>query len=120
VSLFLGDRKAVNQATAFVLDAFNQAARPNKFRRQQGEPEKNHQYSRPGSGQHNATCQQQGESSNNEEDPADLLDSAENHQTLRKTVFWRRGWDSNALQALETRNLLILSYPQKTKKTKND
>lgn len=37
-----------------------------------------------------------------------------------RRLFWRRGWDSDTVQALETRNLLILSYPQKPKKPKND
>jgi hypothetical protein len=76
-SLFFGDRKAVNQTSAFVLDALHQAARPNKFSGQQAQSEKNHQHSRPGSNQHNATNQEQGKSSNDEEDAADLLDRAE-------------------------------------------
>jgi hypothetical protein len=45
----------------------------------QAEPEKNHQHSRPGSDQHNDTYQEQGESSNDEEEAADLLNGAGDH-----------------------------------------
>src|SRR5258708_7917743 len=69
----------VLQAPAFVLDALHQTARPDKFSGQQTRPEKNHPHSRRASGQHNATCQEQGGSSHDEEDPADLLDRAEDH-----------------------------------------
>src|SRR5260370_24597673 len=90
-SLFLGDRKAVNQTPALVLDAVHQTARPNKFSGQQTKPEKNHEHSRPSSYQHNATSQKQGESSNDEEDPAELLDRAERHRPLRKRLSRRTG-----------------------------
>src|SRR5260370_19905690 len=81
-SLFLTNRKAVNQTAAFVLDAVHQAARPNKFRGQLAEPEKNHQHSRPRRDHHNGSCKQQNESSEDEEDPADLLDLAKDHGTF--------------------------------------
>src|SRR5260370_41776430 len=90
-SLFLTNRKAGNQTAAFVLDAVHQAARQNKFRGQQAEPEKNHQHSRPGRDQHKSTSQEQGESSNDEEDPADLLDGAEDHRILRNRLSGGEG-----------------------------
>src|SRR5260370_41762453 len=81
-SLFLGGRKAVDQTSAFPFETIHQAARPDKFGGQQTQPKKNHQQSRSGSDEHNATCQQQGESSDDEENSADLLDRAENHVPL--------------------------------------
>jgi hypothetical protein len=82
---------SVFEAPAFSLDPLHQAAGPDKFGGQQTEPEKNNQHSRPGSNQHNAPCQEQGESSDDKEDAADLLDRAKDHGPLRNQLSGGEG-----------------------------
>ena len=72
-------------------DAVHQAARPNEFRGQQAEPEKNHQHSRSGRDKHHDAYQQQGETSDDEEDSADLLNRAEDHLSLRQKLSGGEG-----------------------------
>ena len=72
-------------------DAVHQAARPNKFRGQQTEPEENHQHAWPGRDKHYDAYQQQGKTSDDEEDSADLLNRAEDHLSSRQKLSGGEG-----------------------------
>ena len=66
--------------SALTFDTVHQAARPHEFGGEQAQAKENRKHARAWSDQHRHTCQQQGKSGNNEEDSADLLDRAEDHQ----------------------------------------
>jgi hypothetical protein len=73
----------VSPFSALTLDAVHKAASPDEFCGEQAQAKQNHDQPRPRSDEHRHACQQQGKSSDNEEDSADLLNRAEDHGTLR-------------------------------------
>src|SRR5260370_29365542 len=80
--LLLRTQHSFLKAQALALHPVHQAARPDKFCREQTHPEKNHQHAGAGSNEHNHTGQEQGETSDDEENSAYLLNRAEDHAPL--------------------------------------
>jgi hypothetical protein len=66
---------------AFSFDAVHEAARPYKFSCKQAQAKENCNQTGPGGHKHHQTCQQQGKSSDNEENSADLLNGTEDHSS---------------------------------------
>ena len=80
--VFAGTPDGMTNALTFAFDAIHQAPSPDEFGGEQAEPEKDDNHSGARSDEHDDASQEQCESSDDEEDPADLLDRAEDHEAL--------------------------------------